>query len=344
MILAWITHYILLVLAVVPMSRVFTLAARTPFREQALEDLRSNREVLASLRILKPWPVLVRIKAIKENLSNIDKNATSVDREACSSREYIFGRYITRLAYEGYSPPIDALGKDFKKYKRGSKCLRRDILLSILLDALATNLDSLRRFNDYQLNPSDDRERICTERSNSAQIFDGLISLLSGGDGESKQFTCTNVFVKEPVTVEEYTKEMETLRVVMVAIYNVVDAWVCKHKMTDRSATYFTLFSRTLSDSHSKAPNEGSIKTLHLLEDYPKAKYTKDIGETATTLITDLKARAVFTKNMMEVFGKTEPTQEETDKISKYCDTLEGVVPDDAPRPAKKKSNSKPKP
>ncbi|KAF3212791.1 hypothetical protein TWF679_005677 [Orbilia oligospora] len=209
-----------------------------------------------------------------------------------------------------------------------------------MLDAFTTNLDSLRTFYEYQLSPSDETKHICREEGSWTQIFQGLGSLLSDNGGLSDSGTCKNELVRRPVSVEDYTKEMENLRVSIVPIYNVVDAWVCKHKMTDKSMTYFTLFKRA-----ETAENPGSLKTLHFLNDYPGVlesvlkNYTEDIGETATKLITNLKARAAYTKNLMKTLGKAEQTKEEIDKITQYCDTLKGVVPRGGPEnPETKKS------
>ncbi|KAF3182441.1 hypothetical protein TWF788_006344 [Orbilia oligospora] len=362
-------HSLVFALVVAPLGQFFALAADSAFYGKALRNLRANENITTSLRTLKPWAGLDN-EILNKVLSTFDPNPASVDRLPCSRRVRATEENIQSLEEFGlFRDPPGGLKNDFKKYKRGSSCTRRDMLLALMLDAFTTDLRSLRTFWEYQLFPDDETEHVCREVGTGSQILQAIGSALSGNGAVSDTHTCKNELVGKPVSMEDYTKEIENLRLSMVTMYDVVDGWVCKHKMTDRSMTYFTLFTRGISDSrialhqndlenwnlirvHENGPENPNLVTVHFLEDYPKAsthslelgltKFTKDIGPTATNLINDLKLRAEFTKNLMKTFGKKDKTQEETENITKYCGTLKDVVPNDKLLPAKNKPKNKP--
>ncbi|EGX50719.1 hypothetical protein AOL_s00075g145 [Orbilia oligospora ATCC 24927] len=354
-----------------PLGQFFALAANSPFYGHALEELQSNDGIIAALKILKPWPAYpaegdggesgfrLPFETPGDWIRDHQSEATTVDQKPCSSPVRSYEKAMEYLrAYRLFKSPSQ---KTIKKYRRGSKCRRRDTLLAIILDAFATNLESLDDFENAQQNP--DIEHYCREKGFWDRYIVGLITAISSGTGKSPFYDCGTEVVEKHVSDERYTEAIENLGKNMATMYNVIDAWVCKHSMTDKSMTYFTLFSRKIEDSGLEVHrNDKDLRAVHFLDDYPKAsivqshsvstwykkaldsalkKYTKDVGETATKLMSDLKSRAEFTKNLMETLGKAEKTQEETEKISSYCDTLKGVVPDDEPLPAETKKESK---
>ncbi|KAF3281937.1 hypothetical protein TWF970_001887 [Orbilia oligospora] len=296
-----------------PLGQFFALAANSPFYGHALEELQSNDGIIAALKILKPWPAYpaegdggesgfrLPFETPGDWIRDHQSEATTVDQKPCSSPVRSYEKAMEYLrAYRLFKSPSQ---KTIKKYRRGSKCRRRDTLLAIILDAFATNLESLDDFENAQQNP--DIEHYCREKGFWDRYIVGLITAISSGTGKSPFYDCGTEVVEKHVSDE--SRKIE-------------DSGLGVHR------------------------NDKDLRAVHFLDDYPKAtlkKYTKDVGETATKLMSDLKSRAEFTKNLMETLGKAEKTQEETEKISSYCDTLKGVVPDDEPLPAETKKESK---
>ncbi|KAF3310094.1 hypothetical protein TWF173_010104 [Orbilia oligospora] len=278
MTLVSVIRSLVLVLAAAPLSQFFTLAADTPFYVHALEELQLNDGVIAALKILKPWPAYPPESDEKSRLERPhttpgdwirghQSEATTIDQKPCSSPVHWYEKAMEYLeTYELFKSPSQ---KTIKKYRHGSKCGRRDTLLAIILDAFATNLRSLKGFESGQEYP--DIETYCREKSFVDRYIVGLITAIMSGTGESPFYDCGTEVVEEHVSNERYTEAIENLGKNMATMYDVIDAWVCKHSMTEKSMTYFTLFSRKIEDSGLKFhDNVKDLQTVHLLDDYPK--------------------------------------------------------------------------
>ncbi|KAK6497645.1 hypothetical protein TWF481_012050 [Arthrobotrys musiformis] len=163
-------------------------------------------------------------------------------------------------------------------------------------------------------------------------------------------------------TREEYDKFISLLDASMQGIYSIINTWICRHEMTDKSMTYFTLFKREEKDIRAKdglrtfaGLSSDLPRLVHFLDDYPEVtihffssstfstlkldaallkaltEVTGDIGDAAPQLYLNLKKRAAFTKWAMETFGIVKDTKEdrqsERQALLLYCSRFEKTFP-----------------
>ncbi|KAK6507017.1 hypothetical protein TWF481_005471 [Arthrobotrys musiformis] len=189
-------------------------------------------------------------------------------------------------------------------------------------------------------NQKGSKERV--EEVNCRKRVTGLFSLVSAVIKNTASDVCDKVTVKTDrfATWEEYNQYITDLDKSMTYLYDLIDAWICLYKMTDKSASYYTLFLRKREDTgimkllnHENAKKNGpatpppktNLMTLHLLEDYPKVLLfaligvTSDIGSDARKLIAKLLERAMATKVAMQTFGKKRPNKWEKRELNKFC-------------------------
>ncbi|KAK6363254.1 hypothetical protein TWF730_000697 [Orbilia blumenaviensis] len=316
MLQTWLARAALLTLAVVGSSHSATTPPTTsPFYAVALEKIYSNEFVEDSLTYLYPVS------------RGDDMPPILVDQGACSRKPSLS---TSNNFYWDILLKSKRTTADWKKYAKGSHCRRRDMLLAYLIDGLTTYLSSINDFSEKQKNPPKIRKETCHDSS----AFDQFLNIFRSKENAHTLRMCSSEFFDPPfATQEQYTEAMKALDTSMTKIYDIIDGWVCRHKMTDKSMTYFTLFKRKAEDIRARDDPERT-PILHFLEDYPKRLdaglrgLTGAIGEPATKLIQGLIERAAASKDIMKTMGidEKERTQEQNDHIKAHCEPYRRIL------------------
>ncbi|KAK6521522.1 hypothetical protein TWF506_001732 [Arthrobotrys conoides] len=266
-------------------------------------------------------PLRNALKSLEAKVSTKDPSLATTNPWVCTVRPL---ESNTRELSKGIASP----------WQKESTCPTRDYLLSLILDAYTTKPSDLQKIVNEQGETTVSTE-VC-KPNKFGPILAAILSLVSEQKLKDCKFVGTN---REGLaTWEEYKTFIAELDKSMLDAYDTINGWICKHEMTDRSLTYFTLFLRTPENSRYKDLSErnsginGPV-TLHFLEDYPVRlettlkRFTKDIGEDAEELIQKLLVRAQITKGVMRTFGKKNKSKKEKNNLKKYCEAFKNSIP-----------------
>ncbi|KAK6544702.1 hypothetical protein TWF694_001388 [Orbilia ellipsospora] len=193
-----------------------------------------------------------------------------------------------------------------EQFQNGSECFWHDYKIAVILDVVSTYSDFASSFT--QLNA-----RICPE-----------------GTTEGSSETCN--LPSELATVDDVQTSVGYLQNRIITFMDSIDAWTCREQLTDRSATYFTLFLREEKDLVLKKPEPSSPDTefdtyLHAADFLTSILTTLQPNsiEFATDLngvIDNVKTRFARTKSLMEAFGSGTGTLDQIGDNLAYCVSL----------------------
>ncbi|KAF3079067.1 hypothetical protein TWF102_003153 [Orbilia oligospora] len=290
----------------------------SPFFKESFKSIYSDIPVRNSLKSLRP------------SFSFKDPSLATADSRVCSRKTS--AKDFAQISKSKF------VSKDITHHwEKESTCPSRDLLLSLVLDMFTTRLPSLQSFA-YQQRKTTLSTVVCSDNKHGFYLA-LFLSLFS----EQRVKECKTVTTKREgfATWEEYKKFIADLDKSVTDMYDTIDGWVCKHKMTDKSLTYHTLFLRKAADARfTDASASKSLwwgknipATLHFLEGYPivlifvLSSVTKDIGEDARTLIKTLYARSQVTKGVMKAFGKKDISKRDKNFVRKHCEQFKNAIP-----------------
>ncbi|KAK6329905.1 hypothetical protein TWF718_003332 [Orbilia javanica] len=321
------------ILTIQTISQIHLASAlsKSPFYRQSLEELSDTSGLQKSLETLQ---LNIGMGGFSDDLSQTPPEDPSEDPSFEDFEEF----------FEEGDPmcanhPSLMSGPNLERHKikdlnvnwaEESMCPFREQMLYMILEFLATTPPNVLYFSRIQSKPIT-KEVVC--RGNKFGLFLAVVfSLFSTQRVEEchREEKIRTDFV----SWEEYNNiRIPAVEKSTVDMYNAIDGWVCKYKMTDRGLAYYGLFMRKAGESiffdttrlSSFLAGTNIAPTLHFMEDYPKTlesalkTVTPDIGKSAEAMVERLSQRAAQTKSAMQIFGKKEKTKQEEEEVQRFC-------------------------
>ncbi|KAK6350579.1 hypothetical protein TWF718_003768 [Orbilia javanica] len=284
----------------------------SPFYKNSLEMLSDTKTVQRSLNILKAAIWLGDPKDDPFNDPSEDPaNEPTNDQFVC-------------VNHPALMPEAGLVKQNLKdldeNWAEKAACAPRELALYKILESLTTVSYNVVAFAQLQ-NKTTREESVC-KTNNFVNIFAYFEVYARGG----REMECTTEerARQDFVSWSDYSnKYIPAVDAAATDMYNKIDAWVCRHKMTDKGLAYYGLFLRKPGESVVA----DTTKMTEAFSEVALKKVTSNIGTKAEALIKKLTQRAAVTKSMMQIYGKATKTQQDEDEIKKFCKASAGSIP-----------------
>ncbi|KAK6522428.1 hypothetical protein TWF281_002989 [Arthrobotrys megalospora] len=225
--------------------------------------------------------------------------------------------------------PVQTLFK--RDFKQGSGCVEFDYKLGLILDVNIQSLASLLgEFRTAQANAGD---KVKTRK----ERIDGIGSPLT-------LHTTITTTREKYVPIHFLNEVIQALHKRTAKMFDLIDAWTCRNKNTDKSATYYLLFLRpnpyeefhtikTIDPETKKVVKEEIPAPTAAPQEVLFAKmirsalqeYSRDFDAELNAFVEDIEFRSQRTREFMETFGTGTP--ERLPEALARCDELRNLIP-----------------
>ncbi|KAK6511132.1 hypothetical protein TWF481_000054 [Arthrobotrys musiformis] len=207
------------------------------------------------------------------------------------------------------------------RFGSASLCFEFDFKLAAILD-LNTHYDSfaLKQFEEIQKDKSLQpiSVSIAGRKIRTKLTENGLTGTYTIAKGTEIQ-----MLTPPKVSREDFKKLINDLKSRYATLTNLINAWTCKNQLTDKSATYYTLFEREEKDALIRGYGY-TLPHLDMLSDNIGGtikQFSSEFDAEVDDFVRDVRIRFENSKNLMKRFGGSEASG--SDALSSFQSCLE---------------------